>query len=153
MQKVCGGYQRCRTSTAILYFSSFKLFCLLFRLCYFLCLILCLSFCLSLFLFEFFSFNCRNLEGWEYSQAGKKIVTVDKIFEILMSVHEGYHKLCKDIEQTYCGIPMKACMEFTKGCVQCACKNPQRNVAPLKRITSKYFMHRRQLFFIKFHRN
>ena len=140
--------QRCRTSTAILYFSSFKLFCLLFRLCYFLCLILCFSFCLSFFWFEFFSFNYWNLEGWEYSQTGKKIVTVDKIFEILKSMHEGarahtgYHKLYKDIEQTYYGIPMKACME---DCVQCACKKPQRNVAPLKSITSKYFLHRGQL--------
>ena len=68
----------------------------------------------------------------------KKIVTVDKIFEILKSVHKGarvhtgYHKLYKDIEQTYYGIPMKACME---GCVQCACKKPQRNVVPLKPIT------------------
>jgi hypothetical protein len=53
----------------------------------------------------------------------KKIVTVDKIFEILKSVHEGamthtgYHKLYKDIEQTYYGIPRKACMEFIKGSV------------------------------------
>ena len=37
----------------------------------------------------------------------KKVVTVDKIFEIPKSVHEGarahtgYHKLFKDIEQTY----------------------------------------------------
>jgi hypothetical protein len=136
--------QRCRTSTTILYFSSFKLLCLLFRLCYFLCLILCFSFCLSLFWYEFFSFNCWNLEGWEYSQTGKKIVTVDKIFEILKSVHEGarahtgYHKLYNDIEQTYYGIPME-------GCVQCCGKKPQRNVAPLKPITSKYFLHRGQL--------
>jgi hypothetical protein len=38
-----------------------------------------------------------------------------------------------------------ACMEFIKGCVQCACKKPQRNVALLKPITSKYVMHRGQL--------
>ncbi|CAG2227606.1 unnamed protein product [Mytilus edulis] len=81
----------------------------------------------------------------------KKVVTVDKIFEVLKSVHEGarahtgYHKLYKDVEQTYYGIPRKACMEFIKGCVQCACKKPQRNVAPLTPITSKYFMHRGQL--------
>jgi hypothetical protein len=81
----------------------------------------------------------------------KKIVTVVKIFEILKSVHEGarahtgYHKIYKDIEQTYYGIPRKACMEFIKGCVQCACKKPQRNVALLKPITSKYVMHRGQL--------
>ncbi|XP_071132978.1 SCAN domain-containing protein 3-like [Mytilus edulis] len=36
-------------------------------------------------------------------------------------------------------------MEFIKGCVQCACKKPQRNVAPLTPITSKYCMHRGQL--------
>ena len=77
----------------------------------------------------------------------KKIVTVVKIFEILKSVHEGarahtgYHKIYKDIEQT----SRKACMEFIKGCVQCACKKPQRNVALLKPITSKYVMHRGQL--------
>ena len=71
----------------------------------------------------------------------KKIVTVDKIFEILKSVHEGamthtgYHKLYKDIEQTYYVIPRKACMKLIKGCVQCACKKPQRNVVLLKPIT------------------
>ena len=87
----------------------------------------------------------------------KKIVTVDKIFEILKSVHEGarahtgYHKIYKDIEQTYYGIPRKACMKFIKGCVQCACKKPQRNVAPLKPITSKYFMHRGQLDLVDKH--
>ncbi|XP_071170909.1 SCAN domain-containing protein 3-like [Mytilus edulis] len=81
----------------------------------------------------------------------KKVVTVDKIFEVLKSVHEGarahtgYHKLYKDVEQTYYGIPRETCMEFIKGCVQCACKKPQRNVAPLTPITSKYFMHRGQL--------
>ncbi|CAC5424457.1 unnamed protein product [Mytilus coruscus] len=84
----------------------------------------------------------------------KKVVRVDKIFEILKSVHEGarahtgYHKLYKDVEQTFSGITRKACMEFIKGCVQCACKKPQRNVAPLTPITSKYFMHRRQLDFV-----
>ncbi|XP_071123550.1 KRAB-A domain-containing protein 2-like [Mytilus edulis] len=36
-------------------------------------------------------------------------------------------------------------MEFIKVCVQCACKKPQRNVAPLTPIPSKYFMHRGQL--------
>ena len=36
-------------------------------------------------------------------------------------------------------------MQFINGCVQCACRKPQRNVAPLKPITSKYFMHRGQL--------
>ena len=50
----------------------------------------------------------------------KKVVTVDKIFEILKSVHEGarahtgYHKLYKDIEQTYYGIPRKLVWNLLK---------------------------------------
>ncbi|CAC5398960.1 unnamed protein product [Mytilus coruscus] len=55
--------------------------------------------------------------------------------------HTGYHKLFKDVKDTFYGL----CKEFIKGCVKCAYKKPQNNIAPLKPISSKHFMHRGQL--------
>jgi hypothetical protein len=42
-------------------------------------------------------------------------------------------------------ISRKLCARFVKGCMYCTCKKPQQNIAPLKPIVSKYFMHRGQL--------
>ncbi|CAG2242730.1 unnamed protein product [Mytilus edulis] len=73
------------------------------------------------------------------------------MFKTLKLVHEGtrshtgYHKLFKDVEDTFYGVPRSLCKEFIKGCVKCACKKPQNNIAPLKPISSKHFMHRGQL--------
>ncbi|XP_071131745.1 KRAB-A domain-containing protein 2-like [Mytilus edulis] len=81
----------------------------------------------------------------------RRVVTVENMFKTLKLVHEGtrshtgYHKLFKDVEDTFYGVPRSLCKEFIKGCVKCACKKPQNNIAPLKPISSKHFMHRGQL--------
>ena len=105
----------------------------------------------SLFLIPFFRFSPQECERPGLRAHWRRVVTVENMFKTLKLVHEGtrshtgYHKLFKDVEDTFYGVPRSLCKEFIKGCVKCACKKPQNNIAPLKPISSKHFMHRGQL--------
>ena len=114
-------------------------------------IILFLSFFILVYCPFFFFFLLQNSENPGLLSNWRKVVTVESIFKTLKLLHEGarshtgYHKLCKDVGTMHSGISRKLCARFVKGCMYCTCKKPQQNIAPLKPIVSKYFMHRGQL--------
>ena len=103
------------------------------------------------FIVLFFFFLLQNSENPGLLCNWRNVVTVESIFKTLKLLHEGarshtgYHKQYKDVGTMHSGISRKLCAEFVKGCMYCTCKKPQQNIAPLKPIVSKHFMHRGQL--------
>lgn len=118
------------------------LFCLYLILVHFSLYLWSLFFCLFLILV----FSLFNVRKWKDRNSCKLVKSWNswQDWHEGVGAHTGYHKLFKDIETTYHGIPRKVCMEFIKGRVQCACKKTEKRCS-LTPMTSKYFMHRGQL--------